>query len=185
MLGPEFPEVLAAEQAGDEAAFARIWRETQPMLLRYLRVLAAGLSEDIASTAWLEVIGSLGDFEGTENGFRSWLITIARNKFRDDRRRAVRRPEMAVETFEGIEPGVADAADESAEAALRLIAQLPSEVAEMVALRVIAGLDVAEVAEITGRSPGVVRVAVHRGLRRLAAALSESDVTAALLRTFR
>jgi RNA polymerase sigma-70 factor (ECF subfamily) len=37
----------------------------------------------------------------------------------------------------------------------------------MVALRVIAGLDVAAVAEIVGKSPGAVRVSVHRGLRAL------------------
>lgn len=190
VLGPEFPEVLAGAQAGDEAAFSRLWRETQPVLLRYLRVLAPGLAEDLASAAWLEAIGSLPDFDGPEAGFRSWLITIARHKFFDDRRRAARRPETSVGAFDGIEPIGADAAEESAERmstdrALRLIAQLPSEVAEMVALRVIAGLDVAEVAEITGRSPGAVRVAVHRGLRRLAAVLAESDVTPAHLRTFR
>jgi len=90
VLGPEFPEVLVAAQAGDEAAFSRLWRETQPVLLRYLRVLAPGLSDDMASAAWLEAIGSLSDFDGPEAGFRGWLITIARHKFFDDRRRADR-----------------------------------------------------------------------------------------------
>ena len=51
---------------------------------------------------------------------------------------------------------------------LRLVAELPTGVAEMVALRVIVGLDVADVARIVGKTPGAVRVALHRGLRTLA-----------------
>jgi RNA polymerase sigma-70 factor (ECF subfamily) len=42
----------------------------------------------------------------------------------------------------------------------------------VIALRVIGGLDVARVAEVTGRRPGTVRVLAHRGLRRLAAELA-------------
>lgn len=85
-----------------------------------------------------------------------------------------------------VAPDTADVAAErlSTEHALRLIAELPAEVAEMVALRVLLGLDVAAVAKIVGRRPGAVRVAVHRGLRRLAARLAERDVTLAPLATF-
>jgi RNA polymerase sigma-70 factor (ECF subfamily) len=55
----------------------------------------------------------------------------------------------------------------STDDAINLVASLPAEQAEMVALRVIAGLDVAAVAGIVGKSPGAVRVSVHRGLRAL------------------
>jgi RNA polymerase sigma-70 factor, ECF subfamily len=41
----------------------------------------------------------------------------------------------------------------------------------VVLLRVVAGLEVAEVAAITGKRPGHVRVLAHRALRRLAARL--------------
>ena len=44
----------------------------------------------------------------------------------------------------------------------------------MVLLRVVAGLEVAEVAAITGKRPGNVRVLAHRALRRLAERL-EAD----------
>ena len=37
----------------------------------------------------------------------------------------------------------------------------------MVMLRVVAGLDVAAVAELVGKKPGAVRVAVHRALKSL------------------
>ena len=37
----------------------------------------------------------------------------------------------------------------------------------MVMLRVVAGLDVAVVADLVGKKPGAVRVAVHRALKSL------------------
>jgi RNA polymerase sigma-70 factor (ECF subfamily) len=39
--------------------------------------------------------------------------------------------------------------------------------AELVMLRVVAGLDVATVAALVGKNPGTVRVAVHRALKIL------------------
>ena len=57
------------------------------------------------------------------------------------------------------------------------LAELPSIQAEVILLRVVAGLDTETVAQLTGRSPGAVRVAAHRGLRRLAQILAETGVT--------
>jgi RNA polymerase sigma-70 factor, ECF subfamily len=51
--------------------------------------------------------------------------------------------------------------------AVALVARLSSDQAEVVALRIIAGLDTDAVARILGKSPGAVRVALHRGLRTL------------------
>jgi RNA polymerase sigma-70 factor (ECF subfamily) len=56
----------------------------------------------------------------------------------------------------------------SSRTAVALIATLPPGQAEVVLLRVVAGLDVAQVAAITGKRPGNVRVLTHRALRRLA-----------------
>ena len=54
------------------------------------------------------------------------------------------------------------------EAVRRIVSLLPRDQAEIVLLRVVAGLPVDEVAAITGRRPGTVRVLQHRALRRLA-----------------
>ena len=51
--------------------------------------------------------------------------------------------------------------------ALDLVRTLPPVQAEMVMLRVVAGLDVQQVADLVGKQPGAVRVAVHRALRSL------------------
>jgi RNA polymerase sigma-70 factor (ECF subfamily) len=49
MLGSSFPDLLAAAQGGDEQAFAVLWRDLQPALLRYLRVAAPEAAEDLAA----------------------------------------------------------------------------------------------------------------------------------------
>ncbi|HST80718.1 MAG TPA: RNA polymerase sigma factor [Kineosporiaceae bacterium] len=190
-LGDRFPSVLEAAVGGDQQAFELLWRSTHPMLVRYLRVLYGQSAEDIASEAWVRAIHGLNTFHGDEHGFRGWLVVIARNHARDLGRRAGRRPEilspdLTSETNRS-ESDTADVVLErlSTHAALRLVSTLPPSQAEMIALRVIIGLDVAQVAEIVGRSPGAVRVAVHRGLRTLAGQLTrpaqsgpaEPDVT--------
>jgi RNA polymerase sigma-70 factor (ECF subfamily) len=184
MLGERFEEILRSAQTGDGAAFGELWRDAHPMLLRYLRVTAGIAAEDVASHTWIRVIESLGTFTGDEPGFRRWLVTIARNHHLDQARRSGRRPERLVsdvvtlvDDFGQAAPDTAAVAEQrlSTDEALRLIATLPAEQAEMVLLRVVVGLSVAEVAEVVGRTPGAVRVAVHRSLRRLADQLAAGE----------
>jgi RNA polymerase sigma-70 factor (ECF subfamily) len=57
-----------------------------------------------------------------------------------------------------------------------ILTGLSPDQADAVLLRVVAGLDVAEVARIMDRSPGAVRLLCHRALRRLAPLLVEEVV---------
>jgi RNA polymerase sigma-70 factor (ECF subfamily) len=176
-LGESFPAVLAAASGGDPDAFAQLWRTTHPLLLRYLRLTAGDAAEDIASETWLKVMRNLNSFTGDEQAFRAWLTVVGRNAARDHARSAVRRPETPAAEPPPLQVGGPDAADEAlenlgTESALRLLATLPPAQAEMVALRVVVGLEPAEVARIVGRSPGAVRVAVHRALASLAQRLT-------------
>ena len=187
MLGDRFGGVLRAAVDGDDEAFGELWRSAHPPLLRYLRVMCGDAADDVASETWLKAIEALDRFQGDENGFRGWLVVIARNHFRDLTRRAARRPETPVgdlaEHLSVVDPADTVAAvleRRSTDAALRLVATLPRDQAELVLLRVVVGLDVADVARIVGRSPGAVRVAVHRALRTLGERLrAESELRAA------
>jgi RNA polymerase sigma-70 factor, ECF subfamily len=182
VIGAAFGETLASAQAGSEAAFASIFRDVQPALLRYLRVIASE-PEDVASDTWLQVLAGLGRFRGGEPEFRAWLFTIARHRAADAGRSRGRRPavplDMTVLEQELTAPDAADQALEamSTQSALELVASLPRDQAEIIMLRVVAGLDASDVARIVGKKPGAVRVAAHRGLRRLAAYVARTDVT--------
>jgi RNA polymerase sigma-70 factor (ECF subfamily) len=182
VIGAVFDVTLARAQAGDEAAFASIFRDVQPMLLRYLKVIAPE-AEDVAGDTWLQVAAGLAGFRGGEQAFRAWLFTIARHRAADAGRSRGRRPAVPLELSEAAEqlvsPDAAEAALEavSAQAVVALIATLPREQAEIIMLRVVAGLEATEVARIVGKSPGAVRVAAHRGLRRLAGLVERAGVT--------
>ena len=96
----------------------------------------------------------------------------------DLRRAQARRPRADTEvpdTWVGSAPDPADAMDFAGgtAAALALIGTLPPEQAEVVLLRAVVGMDVAEVATVVGKKPGAVRVLAHRGLRTLARQLDE------------
>lgn len=60
---------------------------------------------------------------------------------------------------------------EATDEAVAIVTQLPPAQAEVLLLRLIAGLDVAETAAALGKRPGTVRVLQHRALRNLADAL--------------
>jgi RNA polymerase sigma-70 factor, ECF subfamily len=174
MIGPTFPDVLKAAADGDEDAFGKLWHDLQPRLLRYFMVIAPGAAEDLASETWLGVVRGIGRFCGNEPAFRAWVFTIARHEVLDWRRRTARKPTADASVTGIVDPAASDdpaaAALESisTRAALTLVATLPTDQAEAIALRVVAGLDVGRVAEIMGKRPGTVRVLTHRGLRRLA-----------------
>jgi len=188
VIGERFDAILAAAQRGSEAAFAELWHDGNPALLRYLRVTAPEAAEDIAAETWAQVVRGLAKFRGNEQNWRAWLFTTARRRAADQMRRTARRPAVSLEALPDLAvaelPGLqgTDAATLALEnldtrAAIALVATLPPLQAEVIMLRVVAGLDNETAARLLGRSPGAMRVAAHRGLRRLAAMLAEAGVT--------
>jgi RNA polymerase sigma-70 factor (ECF subfamily) len=151
----------------------------QPGLLRYLRGLVGADAEDVASEAWLQIVRDLPGLRDT-HGFRGWAATIARHRALDHLRHHKRRPAVATPIEDlvqlpahGGDPGEEAITAVSTEAAVALIASLPRDQAEAVLLRVVMGLDAKAAGAVLGKRPGSVRVAAHRGLRRLAARLAE------------
>lgn len=181
MIGAAFDATLTDARAGDEAAFACLFRDIQPALLHYLHVIGRDAADDLASETWLQVIAGLHRFRGGEKSFRAWLFTIARHRVVNHGRSRARRPTVPLALSGAEEPLAPDAADVaieriSAQTVLALISTLPGDQAEIIMLRVVAGLDTNVVARIVGKSTGAVRVAAHRGLRRLAAVVDRAGV---------
>jgi len=172
----ELGEVLARAQKGDSEAFRALYRDLQPRLLRYLRVLAGQDAEDIASETWLQVTRDLAGFTGTYDGFRGWTATIARHRALDHLRRNQRKPALPVPdddlaTWADTGHG-ADTAQQALDAvatrdAIALIATLPPDQAEAVLLRAVLGLDATTAGNVLGKRPGAIRTAASRGLRTL------------------
>lgn len=180
--GDRFSDVLDAARDGEEWAITALWRTYQPALLRYLRTSCDGAAEDVASEVWMSVGSRLHKFVGDEGDFRAWLFTLARRRTIDQHRRAARTPLPVAELPEPSSNELdADVERHQAlEAALRLLEGLSRDQREVLLLRVVAGLEVDQVAEMMGKQPGTVRVLHHRALK----ALADAHVTPDTERTF-
>ena len=174
---------LRSAQAGDDHGFRLLYRDVQPRLLRYLRVLVAGDAEDVASEAWLKIARDLPKFDGDVDAFRGWATTIARHRALDHLRAQRRRPQAGTPVEDLIDvPAHEDTAETaleaiSTDAALRLIATLPPDQAEAILLRVVIGLDAKAAGHILDKRAGAVRTATYRGLNGLATRLEHLGVT--------
>ncbi|MBW3669697.1 MAG: RNA polymerase sigma factor [Actinobacteria bacterium] len=177
-----FESILLAAQAGGEWAVAELFRSTHPALVRYLGARLGHDADDVASQVWLEAARSLRSFSGDEAAFRRWLFTIAHRRMANELRNRHRRRSTATadDVLEWSAPSSASAEDEAVDAAggdraaAMIAAVLPPELAEIVLLRVVAGLSADEVAEITGKRAATIRVLQHRALRRLRRAAEEN-----------
>jgi RNA polymerase sigma-70 factor, ECF subfamily len=182
VVGDDFARVLADAQGGSEDHFAVLWRDANPALLRYLRVLAPESAEDIAAETWVHVVRGLARFTGDEAAWRAWLFTTARRRMLDQVRVRKRHPAEPLDEITPAEvPRTPDTAqialdNIATEAALALLAQLPPLQAEVIMLRVVAGMDTDSVADLLGKTPGNVRVMAHRGLRKLETLIGPAGV---------
>jgi hypothetical protein len=160
MIQPSVPLVLAAVEGGDEQAFgcggASCSRGCCGSCGRRRR--RANIEPPVA------VVGGLGRL-GDEQKVRAWVFTAARRRAIGWRRQAVRRPTGSLLVALQADR-VARLPDTVDPAALALLAELAADRAEVVALRVLGGLEVAKVAPIAGKRPSAG--AGRRGLRRLA-----------------
>jgi RNA polymerase sigma-70 factor, ECF subfamily len=183
VVGDDFAQVLADAQCGCQDQFAVLWLDANPALLRYLRVLAPEHAEDIAAETWMTVVRGLPRFIGDEAAWRAWLFTTARRRLLDQARQRKRHPAEPLDEISAADmPSAPDAAqlaleNIATESAIALLRGLPPQQAEVILLRVVAGLDTDAVADLLGKTPGNVRVMAHRGLRRLEVLLGRSGAT--------
>ena len=131
-------------------------------------------AEDLASETWLTAATKVADFRGTSDEFAGWLFGIARLQRRNAVRRTARRrttPATSEILDLSSRENVADAGTDSESDAwvTWLLSHLPERERQVVACLDVVGLDSAATAVALRLSPGAVRVAHHRALKKLRA----------------
>jgi RNA polymerase sigma-70 factor (ECF subfamily) len=183
--------LLRAARTGDEGAYERFLAEVATMMRPRIRAKLARFGVDRAESEDVlqEVLVALHLKRGTWDESRPlmpWLNAIAEYKTLDACRRAGReRRRTASVTVDDLEPVLAaePPADTAAMALdpARAISRLPRRERAIVSALGLEGRSVAAAAAEFSVSEGAVRVAFHRGLKRLA----EMADTAAPRRTKR
>ena len=65
-IGPRFPQVLSSASEGADWAWAELYRELSPALLRYLARQGAADPEDCLGECFVHMVRRLPAFEGDE-----------------------------------------------------------------------------------------------------------------------
>jgi RNA polymerase sigma-70 factor (ECF subfamily) len=167
----KYDQLVQEAVLGSDIAFTSLWRHFQPRMVRYLAMFTKE-AEDLSSEVWIKIAGSIGNFDGDAAAFKGWIYTIARNAA-TDLARTKKRQGTAVELNERDWTGENSTMVE----VMDLIKRLPKDYAEVILLRVVADLEVNDVAKIVGKEPGNVRVLTHRGLKQLSDMLEGGDRT--------
>lgn len=173
-IGSRFPQVLLAATDGVEWAWAELYREYAPPLLRFLCSQGAADPEDLLGDCFVQIVRNLPEFSGDEDGFRAWTYTIARSRLVDSWRRAGRqRVDPVADLADVVDaqprsgvPGIDD--ELMTQSAMReILFRLTPDQRAVVTLRFVDRFSVAETAEILGRSEGSVKLLQHRAIRAL------------------
>jgi RNA polymerase sigma-70 factor (ECF subfamily) len=162
-------------KAGDRAATETLVAQLRPRVFRYVlaRVLDPHLADDVTQEVTVTMLTALPRHVDQGRPFTAWVFGIAANKISESRRTASRRHESVAEAVpdrtsdESVEPETVVLRLETSAYVARLLDQLPETQAEIVRLRVAAGLSAEETADVLGMTAGAVRVAQHRALGRL------------------
>ena len=174
-------DLVARAKQGDPDAWRVLYRTHAGRLVVWLGTRPSGDSaaspEDIAAEAWLVAAQKVADFHGTTSGFAGWLFGIARNLAATTSRRSARRRTDPAEADSTLEMPIDDGTTVVAGQhwVKQALSALPPRERDVVGCIDGLGLDTAATAEALGISEVAVRVARHRGLRRLRKLLPDVD----------
>jgi RNA polymerase sigma factor (sigma-70 family) len=182
LRGAAFDDVLTAARAGAGWAFERLYNDLAPTVAGYLRLRGAQDFEDLTNEVFIGVFRGLGDFEGDEEGFRSWVFTIAHRRMIDDRRRRSVRPqttELEPERHESVgghaeDEAVAGLEDEWVRS---MLDELTEDQRDVILMRILGDMSIEETAEALGKKPGAIKQLQRRGLEALRRNLETEGVT--------
>lgn len=169
-------ELIAAAQAGDERAFARLLGEVRDQIFRWSLVITADYDEadDITQQVSITLYRKLRHFEGRST-FSTWLYRIVRNTALESRRRARFTREVGLDedvVQESLSRVTSDRLQElhdaTSVALIRaLFVTLPPRQRELLDLVDTQGFKVVEAAEMMEIEPETARVHLLRARRTL------------------
>ena len=158
-------QLMLAAQAGDRQAYARLLRECQTWLSRYYaRRIPPSQIDDLVQETLISVHRKRASYDG-ERAFLPWLAAIGRYRWIDHLRKVYRAGETGLD--EALHAAPQDDSIIDGLSVDALLQKLPDRQAEVIRLVKIAGYSITEAAQRTGQSESLVKVNIHRGIRKM------------------
>jgi len=151
---------VAAARRGDQDGFTRLYQRYAPVVHGALIArVPPHEARDLVQDVFVIAMRRMGDLREAES-VGGWLLAIARARAADYWRAT--RPRGELPEAAASDPPRAEAAQ-----VLAALRELPDAYREVLAMRLVEGLNGPEIAERTGLTPGSVRVNLHRGMKLL------------------
>jgi RNA polymerase sigma-70 factor (ECF subfamily) len=163
-------ELMERYVDGSAEAFDHLYRRVSPQMMGYLLRLTRHRerAEDLLQVTFSKVHRARQSYlRGAP--VLPWMLAIARRSFFDERRAAKSRSEdlSADGTLPEPRPETNGVPNDLAEAMERALDSLPEAYREAIQLTKIAGLSIAEAADVLGATETAVKLRVHRGYNQL------------------
>jgi len=164
----------------DKGAWAEIYERHKQSIYRYVyyRVGDEGLAEELTGEVFLRALESIESFTFRGVSLVGWLYRIAKHLVIDHHREQRQQLDVSLDEDVAVtEEGPGEIADKrrTCEQLEKALGQLTQEQREVVILRIIDGLPLAEVAQVMGKTRGAIKSLQHRGLASLRRILKEAS----------
>jgi RNA polymerase sigma factor (sigma-70 family) len=165
---------MAAAQDGDAEPYRKLLAEVTQWLRRYYaRRLPPSMQDDAVQDTLLAIHERRHTYDPARP-FGHWLAAIARHKWIDHLRAMRKAPtDLLDETV--VASGDHGDAVTTLSTLDRLLSRLKPAQADVIRLVKLRGLTVHEAAIQAGQSPSLVKVNIHRGLRRLGSLVKDDN----------
>ncbi|RDC60764.1 hypothetical protein HME9302_01980 [Alteripontixanthobacter maritimus] len=166
--------LMAASQQGDRNAYTVLLEEAQRWLTRYFRrKLPPQQVDDLVQDVLIAVHQKRATWDSSR-AFLPWLAAIARYRWIDHLRKVYR---VETRSLDGNEPET-ESDEDSVIARLsldRLFENLPIAQAEAIEMVKVEGLSIREASQRSGQGESLIKVNIHRGLKKLAKIVEKAD----------
>ena len=168
-------DIVRRAQAGDQSAFAELYEKYYDQIFRYVSFKCGSRleAEDLTGEVFLRMLESIDRFRFQGFPFTSWLYRIAHNLVVDNFRRKGRKPTVPLDKvlhFSSEKDGEMENQAQiswSMGEVVEAMSSLTDLQREVITLRFVAGLSIAETADAVGRKENAVKALQHAGIRKL------------------
>jgi RNA polymerase sigma-70 factor, ECF subfamily len=164
-------QAVRAVQAGQSEQFVVLYDLYFDKIYRFLffRIHHKELAEDLTSQTFLQAYDKIHQYNASKGAFGAWLYRIARNLMIDEVRR--KKPTDNIDDHFDLQDktNIEHETDQiiNSDAVKKLLAQLPADARELITLRLWDELSYAEIAAVTGKTEGALKMQFSRLIKKL------------------
>jgi RNA polymerase sigma-70 factor, ECF subfamily len=167
-------DLVTAVQNGDLSCFGEIYDQTVEQIFRfvYFKTGERAIAEDLTQNVYLKALEKINQLKGN-GSFTAWLYAIARNVIADYYRS--KNKTISLQLIGEIADsgnGHNIESKETLEETLKALETLNEEEREVIVLHCVEEYSFEEIAKLTKKSPGALRILKHRALGKLKKAVN-------------